>query len=84
MLGNAQRLLENLWTILNNNLDGYKKYIAMQLGVIYESQMTNRKQGGLLLRALLPHCTPIGCLVVIYDFKLAERHKNTIKNKWKL
>jgi hypothetical protein len=56
----------------------------MQLGVIYDSQMTNRKQGGLLLRALLPHCTPIGCLVVIYYSQPAERHKNTLKNRWKL
>ncbi len=31
-----------------------KKCVAMGLGVIYESQATNRKKGGLPVRAPLP------------------------------
>jgi hypothetical protein len=37
----------------------------MRLGVIYDSTPTNRKQGGLLVRALPPLLTPIGRLGVI-------------------
>jgi hypothetical protein len=45
-----------------------KKLIAVQLGVICDSQVTNRKQGGLPVRALpLPCRTLIGRLGVIYD-----------------
>jgi hypothetical protein len=36
----------------NPNPDGYKKCIVMRLGVIYDSQETNRKKGGLPARAL--------------------------------
>jgi hypothetical protein len=46
----------------------------MWLGVIYNSQATNRKQTGLLFRAPLLHRTPIGSLGVIYDSQLAEMH----------
>jgi hypothetical protein len=44
-----------------------KKGVAVWLGVIYDPQTTNRKQGGLPVRAPLPHRTPIGRLGVIYD-----------------
>jgi hypothetical protein len=47
----------------------------MWLGVIYDYQATNRKQGGLPVRAPLPHRTPIGHLGVIYDSEPAEIHK---------
>jgi hypothetical protein len=60
-----------------------KNGIAVRLGVTYGSRATNRKQGGLPLRASLPHCTPIGRVGVIYDSQLVEIHKNTTTNRWK-
>jgi hypothetical protein len=57
----------------------------MRLGVLYDSQATNRKQGGLPVRAPPPPCrTPIGHLEVIYDSQPSRKHKNTTKNRGKL
>jgi hypothetical protein len=53
----------------------------MWLGVISDSQATNRKQEGLPVRAPLPLHTPIGRLGVIYDSQPAGIHKNTIRNR---
>jgi hypothetical protein len=39
---------------LSPNLDDHKKCIAIRLGVIYDSRATNRKQGGLPVRAPPP------------------------------
>ncbi len=61
-----------------------KKYVAVQLGVIYDSQVTNMKQVGLQLRDPLPCCTPIGRLGIVSNSQLAEIHKNTATNSWKL
>jgi hypothetical protein len=44
-----------------------KKWVAMRLGVTYDSQAINRKQGGIPVRALLPRRSSIGHLGVIYD-----------------
>jgi hypothetical protein len=50
---------------LNPNLDGYKKKcIAVRLGIIYDFQATNRKQGGLPVRAPIP---PTALLVVTWE-----------------
>ncbi len=71
--------------IITSNPDGYKKKcVAIRLGVIYDSQATNRKQGGLPVRAPSPCCTPIGRLGVIYDSHRAGIHKNTPKVRRKL
>ncbi len=59
-----------------------KKCIAVPLGVLYGSQATNRKQGGLPVRAAFPRRTPIGHLGVMYDSQPAEIHKNTTINRW--
>jgi hypothetical protein len=56
--------------MLNTNLDGYKKCIAMQLGLIYDSQVTNRKKGGLPVRAPLPRH-----LGVIHNSQPLKMHK---------
>jgi hypothetical protein len=53
-----------------------KECIAVRLGVIYDSPVTNKMQGGLPVRAPVPHRAPIGCLGIIYDSQLAEIHKN--------
>jgi hypothetical protein len=61
--------------------------IAMRLGVINDSQVTNRKQGGLfvtLWEPPIPRCTPIGRFGVIYDSQPAEIYKSNITNRWKL
>jgi hypothetical protein len=60
-----------------------KKCMAVQLVVIYDSQAANRKQGGLLVRALL---SPAALLLVawesyVYDTQPARIHKNTTKNR---
>jgi hypothetical protein len=47
-----------------------KKCIALQMGVIYDSQVTNRKQGGHPVRA--PWRTPIGRLEVIYSMNPSQ------------
>jgi hypothetical protein len=60
-----------------------KKYIAMWLGVTFDYQATDWKQGGLPVKAPLPCCTPIGCLGVIYNSQLAGMHKTTNINRWK-
>jgi hypothetical protein len=49
----------------------------MRMGVTYDSKATNRKQGGLPVRAPLPHRIPIGRLGVIYNSQPSEIHKNT-------
>ncbi len=52
-----------------------KKCIAMRLGVIYDSQMTNRKQRGLRVRdlkSLLHSYWRLG----VYDSQSAAMHKN--------
>jgi hypothetical protein len=54
-----------------------QKCVVVQLGVIHDSQATNRKQGGLPFRAPLPPPTPIHQLGVIYDPQPEEIHKNT-------
>jgi hypothetical protein len=47
----------------------------MRLKEICHSQATNRKQGGLPVKAPPPpHRTPIGYLGVIYDTQLAGIH----------
>jgi hypothetical protein len=51
---------------LNPDPDGYKKCNTVQLGVIYDSQDTNRNLGGLPVRAPLFCGTPIGRLGVIH------------------
>ncbi len=61
-----------------------KKCAAVRLGGIYDSQATNRKKGGLLVRAPLPLRTPIGRLGVIFDSQPAGIQKNTNANRWKL
>ncbi len=66
---------------LNEIQMGLKKCSAMRLEVIYDSQVTNRKQGRLLVRAPLSFSTPIGRLGVIYESQLAEIHKNTTTNR---
>jgi hypothetical protein len=67
---------------INPNPDGSKKKCtAVRLEVIYDSQATNRKQGGLSVRAPLPCHTPVGHLGVIYDSQLTEYTKNTTTNK---
>jgi hypothetical protein len=57
-----------------------KKCVAMWLEVTYDSQVTNRKQVGIPVRAPLSRPPPIGRLGVIYDFQPAEIHKNTTTN----
>ncbi len=67
-----------------SNLNSYKKCIALRLGVMYDSQTTNGKQGGLPVSTPTPlWCTPIGRLGVIYDSKPAGIQKNTTTNRWK-
>jgi hypothetical protein len=61
-----------------------KKCIAVQLGVIYDPQVTNRKQGGLPVRTSLSRHTPICHLGVIHYFQPAGIHRNTTTNRWKL
>jgi hypothetical protein len=57
-----------------------KKCVAVQLGVIYDSSATNRKQGELPVRAPLPPChTPIGRPGVIQDSQPAEIRKTPPK-----
>jgi hypothetical protein len=51
----------------------------MRLGVIYDSQATNRKQGGLPVSPPPPCRTPIVRLGVIYDSQPTGIHKNTTK-----
>jgi hypothetical protein len=60
------------------------KCVAMRLGVIYDSQATIRKQGGLPVRAPPPHRSPIGHRGVINDSQPVEIRKNTTTSKWKL
>jgi hypothetical protein len=54
-----------------------KKCIAMWLGVLYDSQATNRKQGGLSVRAAL-------CTTWHSYWSQAGKNKDTATNKWKL
>ncbi len=61
-----------------------KKNIAVWLGVIYDFQMTNRKQGRLQQEPPPPWHTPIGHLGVIYDSRPARMEKNTTRNRWML
>ncbi len=46
---------------VNPNLDGYKKVRCLALGITYDSQTTNRKQGGLPSRT---HTTS-GALILV-------------------
>jgi hypothetical protein len=66
-LANAQTVSYKFSVTRNPNPDGYKKGVAMRLGVICDSQATMRKQGGLPLRAPLPCRTSIGRLEIIHD-----------------
>jgi hypothetical protein len=52
-----------------------KKVQSRALGVIYDSQTTNRKQGGLSKRAHSPRVLP--------DSQPSETHKNIPTNRWK-
>ncbi len=56
----------------------------MWVGVIYYSQATNTKQGGLPTRIPTPPPlrTPIGRLGVIYDSQPTRIHKKTTTNRW--
>jgi hypothetical protein len=47
----------------------------MRLGVLYISQATKNKQGGLPVRAPLPCRTPIGCPGGIYNSQPAKYTK---------
>jgi hypothetical protein len=55
-----------------------KKSLAMQLGSIYDSQASNRKQGALPVRAPLP---PIALLSVAQASWNTQKYQN---NSWKL
>jgi hypothetical protein len=61
-----------------------RKCIAVRLGVIYDSQGANWKQGGLPMRDPFPHHTPNGRRGVINDSQPAEIYKNTTRTRWKL
>ncbi len=67
----------------NTNPDGYKNCVAVWLGVIYDYQATNRKQGRLHVKAPLPpphfYWSP-----GIYDSQPAGIHKKATTNRWKL
>jgi hypothetical protein len=64
--------------IFNPDPGGYKKCITMWLGVTYDFQATNRKQGGLPVRTHHPRQRiAIGRLGVVYDSQPAGIHKNT-------
>ncbi len=52
-------LSSGAFVTLNPNLDGYKRCVAVRLGVIYDSQTTNRKLGG------LPARTPTPCSALL-------------------
>jgi hypothetical protein len=58
-----------------------KKCVAVRLGVIYDAQATNRKQGGLPVSPPPPCRTSIGRKGVIYDSQPAGMHKKTPPNK---
>jgi hypothetical protein len=60
-----------------------KNYIVVRLGVIYDSQASNRKQGtpG---EGPSPPTPLIGCLGVIYDSQPSRIHTNSTRNRWKL
>ncbi len=60
-----------------------KHCVTVRLGIICHFQLTNRKLGGLPVRAPL-RCAPVGCVGVIYDSQPAKIHKNTTTNRWKL
>jgi hypothetical protein len=52
---------------------------------MYDSQATNKKLGGLTVRApIYPSCTPIGRLGVICDSQPTGINKNPTINWWKL
>jgi hypothetical protein len=62
-----------------------KTCVAVWLGVMYDSQALNRKQGGLPVTASLPpqlhsYWSP----QVIYDSQPARMHTNTAPKRWKL
>jgi hypothetical protein len=59
-----------LLDLTNHHLDGYNNVRSLHLGVIYDSQATNRKFGGLTVRAP----TPIGNLGVIFGMNPASRN----------
>jgi hypothetical protein len=48
-------LHKNKPLFLKPNLEAIKKCVAVRLGVIYDSQSTNTKQGGLPVKGPLPH-----------------------------
>jgi hypothetical protein len=52
-----------------------KKYVAVRLGVIYDSQVTNSKQGGLPLRTTLPPATLL--LVAWESYVTLSRQEST-------
>jgi hypothetical protein len=58
-----------------------KKYIVVELGVIYDSQATNRKQGGLPVRA--PRPLPHSYWSPGSHIRLPA-HKKIPTNRWKL
>jgi hypothetical protein len=59
-----------------------KKCIAARLGVIYDSQVTHRKQGGLSLRG--PHPLLLVAWESYVTLSQLKIHKNTTANRWKL
>jgi hypothetical protein len=63
--------------IFNPIPEGYeKKFVAVRLGVIYDSQASNKKWGGLPARTSTPLWrNPIGRLGVVYDSQPARIQK---------
>jgi hypothetical protein len=64
-----------------------KKCTSEWLGVIYDSQVTNRKQGRAPCESPSPariHIGRLGVLGVIYDYQPAEMHNKTTTSRWKL
>ncbi len=59
-----------------------KKCLAERLVGIYGFQATNRKHGGLAVRAPLPRSISMGHLGVIYGFHSA--YSKYIANRWNL
>jgi hypothetical protein len=71
---------------VNPNPDSYKKKCkAVQPGVIFDSQVPNRKMEELPVRGPLPlpHSLVIALESYVYDSQPAGLHKISTKNKWK-
>jgi hypothetical protein len=70
--------------VINPNPDGYNKVWSRATGNHIWPHPTNRKLGGLPVRAPLPCHIPIGHLGVIYNSQPVEKHEITITNTWTL